>query len=84
MSNEPMITVEALKEKLEKANSLQEVVEIMRASGYDVTEEMISSPTPPEGEFDENSLQDVAGGSWSSFWKGVKTAFDYARGHGWL
>ena len=86
MSNEPMITEEALKEELDKANSIQEAVEIMRSKGIDVTEEMLTSPTEPADELDESSLEDVAGGGpgASVAWLLIKFGWWYAKSRGWI
>ncbi len=53
---------EALKKQLAQAKSIDEVVEIMNANGFDVTKEMLSS-LPADGELEEGSLEGVAGGA---------------------
>ena len=61
-----------LKEKIENAQSLAEVVEIFREKGIEVTEEQLEQALHTEAadEFSEAELQEVAGGRrilWPGF-----------------
>ena len=54
---------EELQAKLEQAQSVAEIAELLRAEGYDVTEEqLLELAKAEEGELNEDALDEVAGG----------------------
>ena len=70
MSYEDLSLDSELKEKIEKAQSLTEVVKILNEKGFEITEQQLQSALIAEGELYEDSLEAVAGGSKIT-WKGV-------------
>ena len=64
MNYEGLMQDAELKEKLENAQTLAEVVEIYKTKGIEVTEEQLQAAldAPENGELNEETLENVAGG----------------------
>lgn len=62
-----------LKQKLEDAETLTEMVAILRDAGFDCTEEQLKAVLDQtEGEMDERALDEVAGGCLRAIWDWIR------------
>ena len=78
MNPEELVKDEAFIDRIKKAESLAEIVEIFRSEGLDVTEaELKSMLDDQEGELTEENLEGVAGGKSVKEW--LKDLFDIIR-----
>ena len=59
------LTVEEFEEAIEKANTVEEVIDLYKSQGIDVTEDELKAMAGPEDgdELTEEALEDVAGGA---------------------
>lgn len=59
------LTVEEFEEAIEKANTIEEVIDLYKSQGIDVTEDELKAMAGPEDgdELTEEALEDVAGGA---------------------
>ena len=75
MDPKELLKDEAFKESLANAKDYDEVIELFKAKGIEVTEEMLKAAeaaASSEGELNEGALESVAGGSWwSDFLRGL-------------
>ena len=63
---EKIMNEEMFDEALDRAESVEDVLEVMRSMGADVTEEELAAfaTEEGEGEYTEEALENVVGGSW--------------------
>lgn len=71
---------EAFKESLQKSADAKELLNKIKAAGFDVTpEELVNTVKSGEnGEISDDELEAVAGGGfWGDFWTGFKFGFTH-------
>lgn len=78
---------EALKAKLEAAQTMEDVIQVCAEEGIEVTREQLEAPVPsgPDGELSEDALDNVSGGSvidWIRRWYHRYHASKYNSGGG--
>lgn len=68
----------AFKESLQKSADAKDLMDKIKAAGFDVTpEELVNTVSGKSGEISDDELEAVAGGSdfWGDFWTGFKYGF---------
>lgn len=64
----------AFKESLQKSADAKDLINKIKAAGFDVTpEELVNTVSGKSGEISDDELEAVAGGGfWGDFWTGFK------------
>lgn len=69
----------AFKESLQKSADAKDLMDKIKAAGFDVTpEELVNTVSGKSGEISDDELEAVAGGGfWGDFWTGFKYGFTH-------
>lgn len=86
MNLEKLMQNEEFTKKLESAQNLDEVLAMVKEQGVEITKEEVEAALKKldEGELDENSLEDVAGGiaGWIMIGGGIRTLAKWLKKYG--
>lgn len=69
-----MVDIEKLEQELTQANSIEEVREILKNNGVEMSAEelmKLAQEQAPQGELSEDNLDAVAGGNWITPWEEI-------------
>lgn len=86
MNLEKLMQNEEFTKKLESAQNLDEVLAMVKEQGVEITKEEVEAALKKldEGELDENSLEDVAGGiaGWIMIGGGIRALAKWLKKNG--
>lgn len=86
MDLEKLMQNEEFTKKLESAQNLDEVLAMVKEQGVEITKEEVEAARKKldEGELDENSLEDVAGGiaGWIMIGGGIRALAKWLKKYG--